>query len=194
MIQVGKTAKRYAEALFQVSEELPRAKVENTLADLTKVWEIVKAADAEYKAPAGQSGLLELLRGQEIDAAQKVGILEGLLGAEAAKLQKTVINFVSVILEAGRFDLYEEILAAFQLAVWKKENKVVATVHAPFALTESQQAHLTQQIGALAGRAVELEVTLDPSLIGGVKVEIEGTLYDFSLQGQLERLSLELTK
>lgn len=61
-----------------------------------------------------------------------------------------------------------------------------------FPLTYEQRAALRRKFDAIAGGTVEWTERVEPSLIGGVQVEIDGMAYDGTIQAQLDTISREL--
>ena len=62
------------------------------------------------------------------------------------------------------------------------------------ALTEEENAALRAKLSKLSGdRQVKLISSVDPSLIGGVRVEMDGRRYDNTIQDRLGRLKFSLT-
>ena len=59
------------------------------------------------------------------------------------------------------------------------------TVAAPGQLTEEQIARVEGKFSKLLGQEVSLSLRVDPSLIGGLRVEIDGRLYDGTIKKQL---------
>ena len=59
------------------------------------------------------------------------------------------------------------------------------TVAAPGKLTEEQIARVEGKFSELLGQEVSLSLRVDPSLIGGLRVEIDGRLYDGTIKKQL---------
>ena len=55
-------------------------------------------------------------------------------------------------------------------------------------LTLSQRAAIENRFSELMGETVALEVREDKNLLGGVKVEMNGRVYDGSLRGQLQNV------
>lgn len=55
-------------------------------------------------------------------------------------------------------------------------------------LTQSQHAAIEGRFSELMGETVALEVREDKNLLGGVKVELNGRVYDGSLRGQLQNV------
>ena len=49
------------------------------------------------------------------------------------------------------------------------------------------------RLSKISGRQVKLITTVDPALIGGVRVEMDGRCYDNTIQDRLGRLKRSLT-
>ena len=71
----------------------------------------------------------------------------------------------------------------------------MATVTSATALNEDQQADLLKKIQAVAGTDnLEINLKVDPDLIGGFVVNVGSKVIDASLSGQVRRLGLALAK
>ncbi len=64
----------------------------------------------------------------------------------------------------------------------------VARVHTARALTDENQSELASSLSALTGKNVELQIADDPSLLGGVLVEIGDLRLDATTRGRLGSL------
>jgi F-type H+-transporting ATPase subunit delta len=68
-------------------------------------------------------------------------------------------------------------------------------VRSAVPLTPEQAQRLTERLTQLSGaRQVELEMTVDPSLLGGFTVQLGSQFLDTSLRSQLQRLALRLSQ
>ena len=66
-------------------------------------------------------------------------------------------------------------------------------VYTAVPLAEKEQEGLRAALAAKLGAEIRLKSTVDESLIGGVKVRIDDTVYDASLRCQLNALKHSLT-
>ncbi len=55
-------------------------------------------------------------------------------------------------------------------------------------LTQVQHAAIESRFSTMMGETVSLEIREDKNLLGGVKVELNGRVYDGSLRGQLQNV------
>ena len=67
-----------------------------------------------------------------------------------------------------------------------------ADVTSAHELSEVEKAELRAALAHLTGKSVEAEYRVDPALIAGAVVRIGSTIYNGSVQAQLERLRAQL--
>lgn len=103
-------------------------------------------------------------------------------------------KFLTLIITQGVVSAIKEIISA-SLSVYEgKIGKVTAEVSSPVALDENYSNRLKAALRAMTNKEVEIESSLDPSLIGGFIVKVGSTVYDSSLRGQLQLLKAELAR
>ena len=84
---------------------------------------------------------------------------------------------------------------AAQFAVLKnaEEGKADAEITSAFALTDAQVAELVAGLTRKFGKTLTPHVSVDQSLIGGVRVVVGDHVFDTSVKAQLERMKTVLT-
>ena len=70
---------------------------------------------------------------------------------------------------------------------------VQVRVTSAVALSELERQALRARFSELTGRQMEMEYFIDERLLGGVRAQIESTVYDGSIRSQLERIRMQLT-
>jgi F-type H+-transporting ATPase subunit delta len=91
--------------------------------------------------------------------------------------------------------MLDAVLIRFLELYRELRNITLAKVTSAAVLTEEQQAQLNQKVQAIAGsKAVEFDLVVDPSLIGGFIVSMGSQVIDASLSGQVRRLGLALAQ
>jgi F-type H+-transporting ATPase subunit delta len=77
----------------------------------------------------------------------------------------------------------------------EQRNIALASITSASALNEEQQAELSKKVQAVAGTdKLEINLSVDPTLIGGFVVKVGSKVIDASLAGQVRRLGLALAK
>lgn len=163
----------YAEALFDAARE--RDELEEVLSELQ-----------EFVAALHESEELRLFfYGGQIPERQKRRAIDGL--TEGMKTSTT--NFLKVLVDNGREEILEEVLARYEELVKEHLGRIEVEVTTAVELTEEQLERLRERLaGVLEGREVILETSVDPDLIGGAVFRFGGRLMDGSIRGRLESL------
>jgi F-type H+-transporting ATPase subunit delta len=166
----------YARALFDAALE------ENRLEPVRD--QVAQLAQAVTEVPE----LRELLRNPQLDPRAKVAALEDVLeGGE-----EMVRNFVLLLADKGRAGIFEEIAREFERLIAEHEGVIHADLTTAVELSDEEAQELLTQIERASGRKVEATRSVDPSLIGGIVLQVGSHRLDASVRGRLERLRREL--
>jgi F-type H+-transporting ATPase subunit delta len=166
----------YARALFEAARE--EGKLEEVAADLAalaQAFEDVPELDA-------------FLRNPQIDPPEKAEVLVQV----AAGAEDLVRNFVRLIAEKGRAGELPEIGAEFEALLAKAQGRLAVELTTAVELSDEEARSIVEKIEQAAGRTVEATRSVDPSLIGGIVLDVGSFRADGSLRGRLERLRQEL--
>ncbi|MET1087257.1 MAG: F0F1 ATP synthase subunit delta [Arthrobacter sp.] len=74
----------------------------------------------------------------------------------------------------------------------KRQQRWIATVSVTRPLTQTQLERLQAGLNALYGRELKVNITVDPSLIGGVRVQVGDEVLDASVISRLNELQRQL--
>jgi F-type H+-transporting ATPase subunit delta len=120
---------------------------------------------------------------------EKVQVLESVLKKEP--VDPAFDRFLRVLIMMGHIELLVEISDAYTVALREQRNEVQAKLRSAFPLEEKDQARIAKALSKATGKNVQIDVAIDPALIGGVVAEVGGVVYDASIQGYLNRLQEE---
>jgi F-type H+-transporting ATPase subunit delta len=166
----------YARALFEAAQEAGR--VDAVAADLGAL------AAAMDDVPE----LRAFLRNPQVDPEGKAAVLEQL----AAEADELVRNFVKLAAEKGRAGELAEVSAELDALVAHAQNRLAVELTTAYELSDSEATSIVQAIEKASGRTVEATRSVDPSLIGGIVLQVGSHRADGSVRGRLERLRQEL--
>jgi len=169
-------ARPYAEAAFKLAD------AQSKLAD----W---SAALANLAAVAADARVREALGDPNLPDAKVAGLFISIL---AGKLTGEIENFVRVLAENGRLGVLGEIRAQYEALKNEREGTVDAEVFTAFEMDQAQVSDLVSRLEKNTGRKVKATVSIDKSLIGGVKVVIGDKVIDGSARAQLAALETAL--
>ena len=97
-----------------------------------------------------------------------------------------------VLAENGRLEVLAEIRSQFEALKNDREGVVEAEISTAFDMDPAQLADLVARLETKTGRKVRARVSLDKSLIGGVKIAIGDKVIDGSARAQLAALETAL--
>jgi F-type H+-transporting ATPase subunit delta len=103
------------------------------------------------------------------------------------------LNFLMLVIDRRRIFLLEAICRQYRVLLRQIKNTVLAEVTATLELNDTQRDAVIQKVKALTSASeVELEVKIDPELIGGVIIKVGSQVLDASIKGQLRRIGISL--
>jgi len=170
----GSLAKRYARALASVAAEDTR--LEQVAEELEQ---IVKWLSEPELAAALASPALAMTDREALVARV----------TDSLALSTTTKNFLRLLAEKNRLGELPGIVRAYQALVDQALGRVRGILRVATPITDTVVGEITSTLEAIVGKTVLLKVEVDPALIAGVTVEIEGQVYDGSARTQLAHVA-----
>jgi F-type H+-transporting ATPase subunit delta len=172
MAEPSTIARPYAEAVFKLAD------AQGKLADWSAALGNLAAVGADQRIRAAVAD-------PNLPAAKAAGLFISVL---AGKLPADGENLVRVLAENGRLDVLSEISMQYEVLKNEREGVIEAEVHTAFEMDAAQLADLVARLEKKTGRKVKARVSVDKSLIGGVKVTLGDKVIDGSARAQLTAL------
>ena len=125
-------------------------------------------------------------------SAERRAVLKGVcqrLGASTS-----VVNFCALLVDQRRVIDFEAIRDTYGQLADDAAGRTRAQVVSASPLNETQRERLRSALTARTGKQVELEESVDSSLLGGAVASVGGFVFDGSLRTQLEQLRSGLTR
>lgn len=176
MAEIATIARPYAVALFRV------AKAGNLSAWSELVSEMAQVAALP---------VVEALA-HNPNVSAKI-IAETFLSVLKSPVNDEAKNFVGTLTENGRLTLLPEISAQFHDLKNANEGSADVEIISAFELTETQVQELTSTLEKKFGRKLHPMVSVDSSLIGGVRVKVGDEVLDTSVRAKLQQMHVALT-
>lgn len=176
MSELSTLARPYAEAVFRMAQG------ENDLAGWSSRLQSLALIVSDAQ-------VARLIADPAVAADRVAGLIVEVAGSD---LGERGSNFVKVLAENDRLSLLPEIGAQFEALKANAEGTLEATITSAQELTQAQLDELVAGLKARFNRAVNVQVAVDPELIGGAVIAIGDQVIDGSVKGRLQRMSFAL--
>jgi len=171
-------AERYAGSLYELAAETRAvARVEADLARFETLLE-------------GSADLNRLVTSPVFSAEDQLRAISAI--ADKAGITGLTGNFLRVVAQNRRLFAIPGMIRAFRRIAAEARGEVSADVVSAHALTPAEQAELAAVLKQVAGKDVAVNLTVDPSLLGGLVVKVGSRQIDTSLRTKLNSLKLAL--
>jgi F-type H+-transporting ATPase subunit delta len=168
--------RRYAEAAFEVAQR----------DDTVEAWraELDMAAAITSDPEVGRALANPAVPFQTRLAAVRESIGRG--------VSPGALNLIGLMLRRGRIEQLPRVAAEFQRLDNTRQGITLATATSAAPLGPDEVQALTERLEQMTDGRVELDLQVDPSLLGGLVVRVGDRLIDGSVRGRLERLRNQL--
>lgn len=169
----GKISIRYAKALLSSAKE-------------AKVEEQVYSEMTTLESAFAQIQLLkQAMTNPTLTKEDKIKLLNSVFNNKASKLTQ---GFITLVVENGREDYFHRIALSFQELYRKDKNIVVTHLTTAIELDEPLKKKIINSVEEQENSKVELRTEVNPDIIGGYILDIDGKRLDASIIRQLSKL------
>ena len=175
MAEFATVARPYAEAVFRVAQAGDMAAWSTLIDELAHIGANVDVQDFARNPNVSEA--------QVADAF--ASLVQSPMNAEAN-------NFVKLLIDNRRVSLLPEIGAQFAVLKNALEGAADAQITSAFDISAEQVRDLVASLEKKFGRKLNPTVTVDPSLIGGVRVVVGDEVLDTSVRAKLQQMSVAL--
>lgn len=176
MAEIVTIARPYADATFRLASE------QNAL----DRW---SAALSFLAQVAADPQIVAVRDDPRVSADQLAQLLTEVSGG---RLDDQAINLVKMLAENGRLAALGEIARLFEELRAEREGALEAHVVSAFPMDDAQSRELADKLSAKYNKRVQVKVSVDPALIGGVRVTLGDEVIDASVRGRLGTLATTL--
>lgn len=170
-------AKRYGQALLQIGQE------KNCIDQYQEQLKVV------VDTIDNNAELKEILISQTVSSDKKKDIVKQLFGSQA---DKNIMNLLYVVIDKSREEYLTAIYDTFCALADEVRNIAFADVVSAYPLTEEQETALSAQLSNMSGKTVKLNVSVDESLLAGLKVTFGDKVYDGTVGARLAGMKNKL--
>ena len=161
----------YAQALFMIAMEKKQGE------------EFDKALDLVSDVFVENPMYMEFLESPGIPLSERLSALDS---AFSADLPRDILSFLKILCEKRYIAQFHDCAAQYKVLLNEVNSISTASVTSAVELSESEKNALKDKLESLSGHTVVIEYTVDPLILGGLIVEIDGKVMDSSLQKHLK--------
>ncbi|MDI6802353.1 MAG: ATP synthase F1 subunit delta [Bacteroidota bacterium] len=169
----SKAAQRYATAFLQIAVE--ENKVEKLFSDIETLEKLLNTSN-DFKL---------FLKSPIINTEKKKKIMLDLF---ENKVDPITIKFLLLLTTKNREAIVPAIINSFKSLLDERRGIVNADISAVVAFSNEQKEKVTKRLEGLTKKKVRTHFKIDPTLIGGFKIQINDTVYDGSILNQFDIL------
>jgi len=169
-LTVGST---YGKALYEAAADLN--KIDVIREEVTAISEVFKENPDFY----------EFLCTPVISVPEKKTVVEQVFGD---RISQETLNFLHVLIDKSRMAGFHRIVEEYRKLIDQEKGISLGTIYSVEPLTDIQIRSFEEKTAKLLRKNVRLINKTDASLIGGVKIFIDGKVIDASLRKQLQDL------
>ena len=149
---------------------------------------VLESVRAVKKVIADNPDYIKFLAAPNISREEKLNAVEEAFGG----IDEYVKSFLKIMTERGYAFFIVECLEEYERLYFSNKNISVAKVLCASELSEAQKAALKTNLEKKTGKKIEFEFVLSPEIIGGIRILIDGELFDGSIKGRLDDLREKL--
>lgn len=176
----SRIAHRYARALFELARDTGKAELIGE--GLSSVQEVL-AEEETLRAALLTPVATRTTKGEILDALVAAMSLDPMLG-----------NFLHVLLDARKLGALDAVVAAYGEMADAEAGRVRGEAVTRMPLNQPELEHLSKALSEALDKEVLLTSRVDPSVLGGVVVQVGNLVFDGSLKTQLRRMKETLIK
>ena len=168
--------RRYAEAAFEVA--LRDGNVEAWRTDLDTASAVI-----------GDAAVGHSLANPAVPLETRWAAVQGALGGTVSP---GALNLIGLLLRRGRIEQLPRVADQFRRLDNARQGITIATATSAAPLSPDEVRAVTGRLEGMTGGPIDLDLQVDPSLLGGLVVRVGDRLIDGSVRGRLERLRNQL--
>ena len=170
MTQIGSV---YGEALYGLARE---EGLDKTILDQLSVLNQSFRQEADFVRLLSTPNLSKQVRCRVVDDCFR------------GKVQPYVLNFLKILTERGYVHHFSDCCKAYR-ALYNRDHGILpVTAVTAVALSDDQSRRLTEKLGNLTGKTIELTNRVDPACMGGVRLNYDGKQLDDTVAHRLDAI------
>ena len=157
--------------------------------ELGKEDQILEEAQAVVQLIEDEPDLHQFINYPGVSADEKKEVLKNIF---EGRICNELLNFLYILVDKRRTMNFGRIIKVYKSLVEREEGVSYGTVYSVVKLSDERMAELEEQTSKLLQMNVKLENELDPSLLAGFKILVEGKIIDASYRKKFDELASQM--
>jgi len=128
-------------------------------------------------------------KSKTVDNVKKMNLFEK---AVSNSMSVILVEVLKVVIENDDINLLKDVTKGFILLSKQKLNIAFVEVVSSSQMNNDQKDDIINSLSELINKKIDINFDVDKNLIGGLKIKVDDTLYDSSLQTKLENAKSKL--
>ncbi len=172
-------ARRYARAIVEIGRK--HELLNEMESELLAFVQLLQVSDSDFQ---------KVMLNPAFRISERLSVMGKL--CDLRKTPDVVRRILEMLVEKDRFRYLPEIYGAFLRELDARLGRVRATITSAVALQPTELQHVVDGLAARVGKSVVAESAVDASVIGGLRAQIGGLMFDGTVQAKLGRLERSL--
>ena len=157
--------------------------------ELGKEDQILEEAQAVVQLIEDEPDLHQFINYPGVSADEKKEVLKNIF---EGRICNELLNFLYILVDKRRTMNFGRIVKVYKSLIEREEGVSYGTVYSVVKLSDERMAELEEQTSKLLQMNVKLENELDPSLLAGFKILVEGKIIDASYRKKFDELASQM--
>tara|TARA_B100000427_G_scaffold261315_1_gene225827 strand:+ start:210 stop:740 length:531 start_codon:yes stop_codon:yes gene_type:complete len=153
--------------------------------DSDKISQLSILADVITKVYL-EKGVVDMINDPTVISSKKFSVLSLYIPSG----NKMLSNFLSLLIQKDRFFLLDDMATIVESMIYDLKKEVPATVYSSVSLQPKDKQTILAYLKSYFKKDVDLKMIVDESILAGVKVEANNTVFDATLDNSLKNLKL----
>ena len=163
----------YAQALYDLAKE---QELETAILQESETLSSVFSSEPEY---------LQLLASHSLSKQERCQILDD---SFRGRIQPYLLNFLKILTEKGYIRQFPACCDSYR-GFYNEDNGIlVVKAQSAVALTDAQKQKLTAKLIATTGKTIDLQCSIDPAVLGGLRLSYDGKQVDGTVKNRMDAI------
>lgn len=132
-----------------------------------------------------QPEFLQLLSNMSLPKPERLQILDNALRGQ---IHPYLLNFLKILCERGMLWEFDGCVKAFRSLYYQDHAILEAWATTSVPLGDAQKEKLISRLNMMTGKKIVLKEKVDPSVMGGIMLEMDGKRYDNTIKHRLSAI------